>query len=75
MQDGKQAARRAAPICYDFVKGLCTRGGDCRYSHDLDSIIHSARGGPGAPPDVCYDFLRCGPLLHMRQMLKPLYRA
>ncbi len=64
-QDGKQAGKRTAPICYDFVKGLCTRGAECRYSHDLNSIIHSARGGAGATTDVCYDFTRCA-LLNSR---------
>lgn len=58
-QDGKQAGKRTAPICYDFVKGLCTRGAECRYSHDLNSIIHSARGSAGSTTDVCYDFTRC----------------
>ena len=31
---------RNSPICYDFVKKQCIRGPECRYSHDLDSIIH-----------------------------------
>ena len=31
---------RNSPICYDFVKKQCVRGPECRYSHDLDSIIH-----------------------------------
>ena len=53
--------RRNAPICYDFVKGMCQRGPECRYSHDLASIIHTTR-----PPkdhleplsEVCYDFVK-----------------
>ena len=65
-----------APICYDFVKGLCSRGPDCRYSHDLNSIIHIARGigggGPagncgGGTPDVCRDFTRCAGSLRRLQ--------
>ncbi|KIZ01761.1 putative zinc finger protein [Monoraphidium neglectum] len=59
-----QQQRRVASICYDFVKGLCQRGAECRYSHDITLIVRTARGGlgPGAGPppamDVCYDFLR-----------------
>jgi hypothetical protein len=57
--------RRATSICYDFVKGVCSRGVECRYSHDLSLIARTARGGAGAgggaggqPTDVCYDYLR-----------------
>jgi hypothetical protein len=59
---------RSGSICYDFVKGVCSRGPDCRYSHDLTLIARMARtsngaaGGPDADggADVCFDFLRCG---------------
>lgn len=58
---------RSGSICYDFVKGVCTRGAECRYSHDLTLIAHMARtsnGGAadadqGQQTDVCFDFLRC----------------
>ena len=52
---------KTSAICYDFVKGVCQRGNDCRYSHDLSLIARTARGG-GAPSlrsgEVCYDYLR-----------------
>lgn len=58
---------RSGSICYDFVKGVCTRGAECRYSHDLTLIARMARtsnGGAadadlGQQADVCFDFLRC----------------
>jgi len=55
--------RRATSICYDFVKGVCQRGTECRYSHDLSLIARTSRGGGPAggaqqPTDICYDFLR-----------------
>ena len=60
---------RSGSICYDFVKGVCTRGAECRYSHDLTLIARMARtsnGGAaevdqnqGQQSDVCFDFLRC----------------
>ena len=50
---------RTTSICYDFVKGVCQRGAECRYSHDLSLIARTARSNPaGRPSDVCYDFLR-----------------
>ena len=27
-------------ICFDFTKGLCTRGDKCKYSHDLATIVN-----------------------------------
>jgi len=60
---------RSGSICYDFVKGVCTRGAECRYSHDLTLIARMTRTsnggaadmdqGPGQQTDVCFDFLRC----------------
>ena len=57
MQSGK-TTRRNAPICYDFVKGLCSRGSDCRYSHDINSIINGTRGSINGSHEICYDFTR-----------------
>ncbi|KAF5836836.1 hypothetical protein DUNSADRAFT_5327 [Dunaliella salina] len=47
-------------ICFDFVKGVCERGPDCRYSHDLSLIARTGRGGPQnqKTQEVCHDFLR-----------------
>jgi hypothetical protein len=55
---------RSGSICYDFVKGVCTRGSECRYSHDLTLIARMARGSgddsdAGQQADVCFDYLRC----------------
>jgi hypothetical protein len=54
---------RSGSICYDFVKGVCTRGSECRYSHDLTLIARMARGSgddsdAGQQADVCFDYLR-----------------
>lgn len=55
---------RSASICYDFVKGVCTRGSECRYSHDLTLIARMARGNSGVQvdqgqqADVCFDYIR-----------------
>lgn len=66
MYNGSASAtkNRSGSICYDFVKGVCSRGSECRYSHDLTLIARMARGsssgeldGPGHN-DVCFDFLR-----------------
>ncbi len=42
------------------MKGVCQRGVDCRYSHDLSLIARMARGGAAQPKagEVCYDYLR-----------------
>ena len=48
--------KRNAPICYDFVKGVCKRE-DCRYSHDLSSIIFGTKGTKD-DPNICYDHTR-----------------
>eukprot|EP00955_Chlamydomonas_euryale_P051387 354859-Chlamydomonas_euryale.AAC.9 len=51
---------RTNAICYDFVKGVCQRGSECRYSHDLSLIARTARGGGNhlRSGEVCYDYLR-----------------
>lgn len=40
--------------------GVCERGSECRYSHDLSLIARTGRGGPQSlkTNEVCYDFLR-----------------
>lgn len=61
MYNGANNRSRTTAICYDFVKGVCQRGNDCRYSHDLSLIARTARGNNsgGRASEVCYDFLRC----------------
>ncbi|EFJ52378.1 hypothetical protein VOLCADRAFT_86752, partial [Volvox carteri f. nagariensis] len=60
--NGAKENKGAKPnaICYDFVKGVCQRGAECRYSHDLSLIARMARGGSAQPKagEVCYDYLR-----------------
>lgn len=51
-------ARVHAPICYDFVKGQCTRGTQCRYSHDYLSILLGPRPVGKNPHVMCVDFAR-----------------
>lgn len=60
LQQGATAAtKRGAPICYDFVKGMCSRGDECRYSHDITSVMNSSKARPAGPVEPCFDFLRC----------------
>lgn len=41
-------------ICYDFTKGMCTRGDKCKYSHDIATIVHFNSKEKG----ICFDYLR-----------------
>ena len=43
-----------AQICFDFTKGVCTRGDKCKYSHDLATIVHFNSKEKG----ICFDYLR-----------------
>lgn len=58
--NGTATKGRTNAICYDFVKGVCQRGSECRYSHDLSLIARTARGGVShvRSGEVCYDYLR-----------------
>ncbi|KAH7624416.1 hypothetical protein Ndes2526B_g00614 [Nannochloris sp. 'desiccata'] len=48
-----------SPICYDFVKNQCSRGPECKYSHDFSSILMGPRHPVGKKPYVmCMDFVR-----------------
>ncbi|GFR47080.1 hypothetical protein Agub_g8767 [Astrephomene gubernaculifera] len=47
-QEGK------AQICFDFTKGVCSRGEKCKYSHDLATIVHFNSKEKG----ICFDYLR-----------------
>ncbi|KAK9844823.1 hypothetical protein WJX74_007341 [Apatococcus lobatus] len=50
-------------ICFDFTKGLCTRGDACKYSHDIALIVKVNSQERG----ICFDFLRGYPLVQGRQ--------
>ncbi|RMZ52773.1 hypothetical protein APUTEX25_000892, partial [Auxenochlorella protothecoides] len=41
-------------ICFDFTKGMCTRGAACKYSHSVDHIIAVNSEEKG----ICFDFLK-----------------
>ncbi|KAK9813147.1 hypothetical protein WJX72_009862 [[Myrmecia] bisecta] len=41
-------------ICFDFTKGVCTRGANCKYSHDIALIVSVNSQERG----ICFDFLR-----------------
>lgn len=41
-------------ICFDFTKGLCTRGDKCKYSHDIATIVQFNSKEKG----ICFDYLR-----------------
>lgn len=44
----------APQICFDFTKGMCTRGDKCKYSHDIATIVHFNSKEKG----ICFDYLR-----------------
>ena len=54
----QEIAKSNAPICYDFVKGVCVRGANCRYSHDLRCIIHGGKKAASGTGNICYDFAK-----------------
>jgi hypothetical protein len=41
-------------ICFDFTKGVCTRGSSCKFSHDVALIVSVNSQERG----ICFDFLR-----------------
>jgi hypothetical protein len=41
-------------ICFDFTKGMCTRGDKCKYSHDIATIVQFNSKEKG----ICFDYLR-----------------
>lgn len=45
---------KSSQICFDYTKGLCTRGDKCKYSHDLATIVHFNSKEKG----ICFDYLR-----------------
>lgn len=45
---------RDPQICFDFTKGLCTRGDKCKYSHDIATIVQFNSKEKG----ICFDYLR-----------------
>lgn len=51
--------KRFAPVCYDWIKSQCSRGDDCRYSHDYASILYGPRAPGKDPYVVCVDYTRC----------------
>ncbi|KDD71320.1 hypothetical protein H632_c5301p0, partial [Helicosporidium sp. ATCC 50920] len=49
-------------ICFDFLKGLCTRGLLCRFSHDLSNLqapeVQESADGRHRFAPICYDFVK-----------------
>jgi hypothetical protein len=45
---------RDPQICFDFTKGLCTRGDKCKFSHDIATIVQFNSKEKG----ICFDYLR-----------------
>ena len=41
-------------ICFDFTKGVCSRGASCKYSHSVEHIIAVNSEEKG----ICFDFLK-----------------
>ncbi|PNW82778.1 hypothetical protein CHLRE_06g293750v5 [Chlamydomonas reinhardtii] len=51
---GQPSQEGKAQICFDFTKGVCSRGDKCKYSHDLATIVHFNSKEKG----ICFDYLR-----------------
>lgn len=54
--EGVRGVAKSLQICFDFTKGMCTRGDKCKYTHDLATIVQfnskekgalNARSGEG----------------------------
>lgn len=50
----QQRQEDSAQICFDFTKGMCTRGDKCKYSHDIATIVDFNSKEKG----ICFDYLR-----------------
>jgi len=50
-QPGSRQVEASLPeICFDFTKGLCTRGDKCKFTHDISTIVNfnsKEKGGCG----------------------------
>lgn len=53
-EDVVQRRQEVTQICFDFTKGLCSRGDKCKYSHDIATIVHFNSKEKG----ICFDYLR-----------------
>ena len=51
---GEAGAAEAVQICFDFTKGVCSRGESCRFSHDIATIVTVNSQERG----ICFDFVR-----------------
>eukprot|EP00198_Chlamydomonas_reinhardtii_P012229 XP_001701566.1 hypothetical zinc finger protein [Chlamydomonas reinhardtii] len=54
IHDSVKSQEGKAQICFDFTKGVCSRGDKCKYSHDLATIVHFNSKEKG----ICFDYLR-----------------
>lgn len=52
-------------VCFDHLRGECTRGGLCRFSHDIQRLVIQGLEGAMYNPikeptanGICYDFCR-----------------
>ncbi|GAX78063.1 hypothetical protein CEUSTIGMA_g5505.t1 [Chlamydomonas eustigma] len=53
-QPSTEAQRAKLQICFDFTKGMCSRGDRCKYSHDVATIVNFNSKEKG----ICFDYLR-----------------
>lgn len=54
-QKEKTMAMIKTQICYDFTKGMCVRGSQCRYSHDIE---HIAKVNQNTNRGICFEHLK-----------------
>ena len=45
-------ARPGAPVCYDHLRGACSRGPECRYSHDIGAALAAGANAAAAAASV-----------------------
>ena len=63
-QKVSQKKERTPGVCFDFQRGECDRGDECRFSHDPDVVAAAGPAPERGPPrggekldEICNNFL------------------
>ena len=62
MLQGLAPVGQSRGICYDFLRGSCTRGDDCRFSHQVTAANHSHHH-PAVAGAASYPAMQADPVL------------